>query len=200
MNYQQIRRAKLKESGICVQCGKLASREGKVTCESCGIKNSESMRKWQMAKKLERRENGLCSCGKPVMQNFKTCESCKQKNKSWYYKRKQLGLCAYCGSTVNEGTRCDECSEKLRDKKRNLKIEAFEAYGGAICNCCGESQEKFLTLDHINNDGNNHRKSVGRTSVLSWLKANSYPDGFQVLCFNCNMGKHLNGGICPHND
>jgi len=24
------------------------------------------------------------------------------------------------------------------------------------------------------------------------------PAGFQVLCFNCNIGKQLNDGTCPH--
>jgi hypothetical protein len=25
-----------------------------------------------------------------------------------------------------------------------------------------------------------------------------FPDGFQTLCFNCNVGKYKNGGVCPH--
>ena len=25
-----------------------------------------------------------------------------------------------------------------------------------------------------------------------------FPEGFQILCFNCNAGKHRNGGRCPH--
>ncbi len=24
------------------------------------------------------------------------------------------------------------------------------------------------------------------------------PEGFQVLCWNCNLGKYYNGGVCPH--
>jgi hypothetical protein len=81
---------------------------------------------------------------------------------------------------------------------RKLRQEVFEAYGGFKCVCCGESLEILLTIDHINNDGNYHRRTIGRTSVLRWLKDNNYPEGYQVLCFNCNMGKHLNKGICPH--
>lgn len=38
------------------------------------------------------------------------------------------------------------------------------------------------------------------TTFLQWLKDNKYPKGFQVLCTNCNTGRHRNGGICPHKD
>lgn len=23
-------------------------------------------------------------------------------------------------------------------------------------------------------------------------------DRYQLLCFNCNCGRHRNGGVCPH--
>jgi len=57
----------------------------------------------------------------------------------------------------------------------------------------------FLTLDHINNDGTRHRREFGTNQrVLRSLKARGYPSGFQVLCSNCNHGRHRNGGTCPH--
>lgn len=65
----------------------------------------------------------------------------------------------------------------------------------------------FLSLDHVNNDGANHRRSLGyingngkgaSSKIWKWLRDNSYPSGFQVLCMNCNHGKARNGGICPH--
>jgi hypothetical protein len=82
-----------------------------------------------------------------------------------------------------------------------LQDEAIVAYGGYRCACCGETEPMFLALDHINNDGNEHRKLIGSTGghkLYKWLKDNHYPAGFQVLCMNCNHGKHRNGGICPH--
>lgn len=99
-------------------------------------------------------------------------------------------------------------SERERGKQywQKLRLEVMEAYGGAVCACCGETEPKFLTIDHVNNDGAEHRRSFGyeengkgaSTRTLSWLKSNNYPEGFQVLCMNCNMGKARNGGICPH--
>lgn len=57
---------------------------------------------------------------------------------------------------------------------------------------------KFLAVDHIHNDGNEHRKVVNQGRLYTWLRENAYPQGFQVLCFNCNYGKSINGGVCPH--
>jgi hypothetical protein len=77
------------------------------------------------------------------------------------------------------------------------KDEVYNAYGGYICKCCGETDAIFLTIDHVNNDGYLHRKQF-KTDIYSWLRTNGYPAGFQVLCWNCNRAKHYNDGICPH--
>jgi hypothetical protein len=82
---------------------------------------------------------------------------------------------------------------KKGDRERK---EVFEHYG-KTCACCGESIKEFLTIDHINGGGEVHRKKIGR-KMYRWLVANNFPEGFQTLCFNCNWGKHINGGICPH--
>ena len=83
--------------------------------------------------------------------------------------------------------------KKYSDKCRKL---VFEHYGKK-CVCCGEDIEEFLTIDHINGGGEKHRKRIGR-KINRWLVKNNFPEGFQTLCFNCNWGKHINGGICPH--
>jgi len=82
-----------------------------------------------------------------------------------------------------------------------LRHETILVYGGYRCACCGESEPMFLTLDHVNNDGNRHRRAIGSFSspkMFAWLRARNYPPGFQVLCSNCNHGRHRNGGTCPH--
>lgn len=82
-----------------------------------------------------------------------------------------------------------------------LQDEAIQAYGGYKCACCGETEPLFMTLDHIANDGNEHRKKLGFLGghlLYKWLKGHNYPSGFQVLCTNCNHGKHRNHGVCPH--
>lgn len=84
-----------------------------------------------------------------------------------------------------------------------LKTRVFEHYSQerVCCACCGESNMAFLTLDHINNDGAEHRRKIGRGfyQTLTWIKQNNFPEGFQVLCYNCNQAKKTHGGNCPHN-
>ena len=90
-------------------------------------------------------------------------------------------------------------NQKFRIK---VKIAVFEHYGNK-CNCCGETTPKFLTIDHINNDGNRHRKLTGRdtgSGMYTWIVSNNFPEYLQILCWNCNCGKSQNNGICPHKD
>jgi hypothetical protein len=90
---------------------------------------------------------------------------------------------------------------KVREANRKMKTLVYNAYGGYKCACCGETEPMFLSIDHINNDGAEHRKKInikGGTQIYRWLIKNSFPDGFQVLCWNCQNGKRFNKGICPH--
>jgi hypothetical protein len=91
---------------------------------------------------------------------------------------------------------CKQClgkSEKLR--WFNLRKKALSAYGNK-CQCCGERQENFLTFDHINNDGAEHRKRLTNTrggNILYWLINNNFPDSIQILCYNCNCSRGFRG-------
>ncbi len=39
-----------------------------------------------------------------------------------------------------------------------------------------------------------------KDSLYRWIIKNNFPEEFQILCFNCNSGRHINGGICPHEE
>jgi hypothetical protein len=86
-------------------------------------------------------------------------------------------------------------SAKKRYEARCKEL-VFNHYG-KVCACCGESNPIFLSIDHINGGGTKQRNS-GERKICVWLVKNNLPDGFQTLCFNCNWGKHINHGICPH--
>lgn len=86
-------------------------------------------------------------------------------------------------------------SKQYRDKMREL---VFNHYGRK-CICCGENNIKFLTIDHIDGDGRKHRIKI-HNHIHIWLVNNNFPNEFQVLCYNCNCGKRMNNGICPHKD
>ena len=92
-----------------------------------------------------------------------------------------------------------EALKANRKRERDaLKLQTIKQYGGA-CACCGERTLRFLTIDHINNDGAAHKRAINRAPMYRWLRRHNFPDGFQVLCFNCNCAKGLYG-TCPHQD
>lgn len=89
-----------------------------------------------------------------------------------------------------------------RRTRAKLKLEFLDAFGSK-CACCDEDDPRFLSLDHINNDGKKHRASFGDSSnthrVLQDAKREGWPkDKYQCLCYNCNMGRAKFKGICPH--
>lgn len=81
-------------------------------------------------------------------------------------------------------------------RAREIKLEVIEEYGG-LCDCCGESNLEFLQIDHVDNDGADHRRAIGM-SIYKWLHDNGCPkDGFRLLCANCNWSRGQ-WGYCPH--
>jgi len=90
---------------------------------------------------------------------------------------------------------------RIREK---LFCEAIGHYsnGKFICACCGEMERDFLTIDYVNGNGNKERLEVfgnlgGGWRFYRWLIKQGFPEGYAVLCMNCNMskGKH---GTCVH--
>lgn len=86
-----------------------------------------------------------------------------------------------------------------RQERYATKRLVLQHYGGH-CDCCGESMIEFLAIDHINGGGNRQRLAgIHHTGLkmYRWLRKQGYPEGFRVLCHNCNqaLGAY---GYCPH--
>jgi len=91
--------------------------------------------------------------------------------------------------------------EKLKIHRGKIKQQVMNHYGGK-CVCCKEDKIEFLTIDHVNGDGNKHRRKIkysGGFGFYLWLVRNNYPNDFplQLLCWNCNCSKGYYG-YCPH--
>ena len=91
--------------------------------------------------------------------------------------------------------------EKIRRGDTKFSVLAIYSEGQPICQCCKEIAIEFLTIDHIRGGGRKHTREKGvggGYSLYRWLIKNNYPEGFRVLCMNCNFayGKY---GYCPHN-
>lgn len=134
---------------------------------------SESRRRQRLEK------TGRCRCGRsPAPEIGTVCDICKEDRRRSYSNNR----------------------ERIRADKKEFRKEILSHYGG-ICACCGEAEMDFLAVDHINNDGHNHRDSKGRRitayHLCRYLEQNGYPSGYQILCVNCNWSKRLNGE-CIH--
>lgn len=84
--------------------------------------------------------------------------------------------------------------------RERVKEEVIRYYskGEMKCAICGFDNIDGLCIDHINNDGAEHRKKYhisGRnsagTNTYEVLKREKFPDGMQVLCANCNLIKEM---------
>lgn len=87
-----------------------------------------------------------------------------------------------------------------REHRLRKRLKIIEQYGGR-CACCGENEQRFLVIDHINGGGNKHRKEFNLigSKFYHWIEKNNYPEGYQLLCHNCNMTKGIYG-LCPHQE
>jgi hypothetical protein len=132
-----------------------------------------------------------CDCLKEKpLKSFRTCFSGRRTgNRVGYELRNPAG-------TVTN--RCRSCYG-LRERIR-YQLEFYDAMGGK-CECCGESDIRFLTLDHRNNDGNKHRETLQCYQIYRQARKEGYPrDRYAIHCWNCNCGRAHKGrgGACPH--
>lgn len=103
----------------------------------------------------------------------------REYQKQWYQKNKQ----------------------KYTGKILALRLEMIAAYGSQ-CQCCGESEPAFLSIDHVDGLGYKPKLKngtrVGGWRFYFWLKQNGWPkEHYRLLCMNCNTAIG-NWGTCPH--
>lgn len=181
-------------------------------CTRCKIE--KELDQFWYDKRLQRHKTACneCAAEDRRVYRIKNVEHVKAKNRDWQRKNPEKvkaanlrwrarnpGLAAKRTAEWRVAN-LEQAKQAQRDCNRKLKDAAYAAYDGYRCKCCGETTEAFLSIDHINNDGNEHRKTMDRRKIYKWLKQQGYPEGFQVLCMNCNFGKARNGGVCPHQD
>lgn len=140
------------------------------------------------------------------------CKPCQAAYMREYNRKHRAKIRAAKKAAYYEARKNPDWVQRERKRSREywqqLRHEVIMAYGGYVCACCGETEPMFLSIDHVNNDGAAHRRELGECDdngkglsggrTWKWLRDNNYPDGFQVLCMNCNHGKARNNGICPH--
>lgn len=135
---------------------------------------------------------------------LKCCNRCKiiQRATNFYNSKKSPdGLQYTCKTCHKEQIYQSYKNNKYQYKLRRAlttdiqRIIALQIYSNSNMKCalCGEDKIDVLTIDHITGGGNQHRKKnhlSGGESFYKWLCKNNFPQGFRVLCRNCN---HLEG-------
>ena len=127
-------------------------------------------------------------------------EDCKERTKKWRDNHKEQELKRVALWWKNHPDKLRE-KQQRRTKKLKLLVITHYSNGSMKCCCpkCNEDNMGFLSIDHINNNGTEERKKYGNGSrFYHWLIKNGYPEGYKVMCYNCNLGRAKNNDICPH--
>jgi hypothetical protein len=133
-----------------------------------------------------------------------SCRYYRNKIEAGYPNGKYRLLCWNCNATFGIYGYCPHKTNGYSEVflsgsgkyGRKLKREMIDAYGGK-CAICGENHFEFMTIDHINGGGTQHRKQIG--TMNQWLKKQGWPkDEFRLLCFNCNCSKIFSMNRCKY--
>ena len=165
--------------GVCPRCGKNPPVTNKRLCQPCIDYTTQ-----RTAERLQKhRDAGLCMCGNPPMEGFKLCKKCQERSK----------LGALKANLTRSGS-------WAREKREQLRKQIFDHYGNK-CACCEETSKWFLQIDHVYNNGSEHRKALGgrtkQIAMYKWIINHGFPSSIQLLCANCNWAKGQ-FGQCPH--
>lgn len=184
----------------CLVTGQIGTRRG-CECIRCA-KTRERRRKWR----------------------FYNLEKAREQHRKWYYRHHEHAL-TYAERYDREGAtrlgrsaigprhpreprlklspeelKVKSCirGKKARDETRRIVI-AHYSNDLNCCACCAENEYSFLTIDHINGGGTQQRKELKMrgSRLYLYLIRNHFPEGYQILCYNCNCAKGLYGQ-CPH--
>ncbi len=137
----------------------------------------------------------------PITKQCGKCQLFRPPHEFVLQKTSHDGLGAHCRSCrVKYQLNDPKSGDWPADAKERLRLEFVMAYGGE-CHCCGEQRLEFLTVEHLDGSGAEHRREVGTgAAMLRDLRRRKWPqDNIAVACFNCNMGRERTFmKICPH--
>lgn len=192
-----------KSLGKCVECKRpLSDTETGPRCQKCKNYINRILAAYKDVP-------GVCAygvCENKAEPNRRLCkEHLLLSTKLTKARQRRLAnkkLCTNCGKPLDNYTKlCQRCKEfsktkgKIRRDTQRLIVLNHYSNGAVECACCGASEKLFLTIDHIHGGGNQHYRA---DDLVRWLIKNDFPDGYQILCYNCNYGRWANSGICPH--
>lgn len=149
-----------------------------------GKDRTEYNHQWYLAHRQRCLDKGRTEERKQYAKEYRvTHKKEMQERDKQYYQEHKLAACYYA---------------RLRGKELGFlrKTEVMMYYsnpqGSVVCNNCGEQDIDVLCIDHIKGGGSKHRKELGMQAggrFYLYLQQQDYPEGYQVLCYNCNTKK-----------
>ena len=157
------------------------------------------------------------SFGMTLSKRCTRCGESKPLSEFWVERRRsdgRKGICAACSIIASRVQYRKNPQARVRDskewRKRNLeranatqsaritrrRLAVIAGYGGK-CICCGESDEVFLTVEHVNGGGRQHRKGRCSDWLYKLILDGNFPPEYTILCMNCNWATRK-GKPCPH--
>lgn len=126
----------------------------------------------------------------------KTCQGIRRAPAEYKTARNEESRTYYAKTSA-------EYRKKTRGRMATLKLEVLTHYSPdhiLKCSCvdCVVMDIDMLSLDHVDNDGAEHRRSIstvyrnrGGEKMYRLVKNGKFPEGFQTLCMNHQLKKHL---------
>ena len=162
-------------------------------CKKCGVELTDenqypsSKRNWlYCCKKCQAKINK-----ENYLKNYE--HSLEQKQE--YYKNNKKLFIEY------NKTHKEQIRKGYLRRNKGYKLKVIEHYSNGTMACAnpfGEHKEPYttievLSIDHINGGGTQERiiKGYGRSGSYYWLIKAGFPEGFQVLCMNCQFIKRI---------
>jgi hypothetical protein len=149
-----------------------------------------------------------CACGEPIRNpETSTCLKCglrlweaSERGRAWRRRYR-----ADHREKIREQQRAFQAAHvgyKGRKQKQyatRLRAQVLAAYG-QTCACCGEREEAFLQIDHVNGGGREHRRQIGNDiAIYRAVRDEGFPPTYRLLCANCNFVSRF-GRSCPHEE
>lgn len=141
-----------------------------------------------------------CKKTQDKLYSEKNVEKLKLNKQKYYLNNRDVIIEKSCKYAKDNPIRHNE-KGKIAKEKNKFKVFSHYCQGDIKCQYCNQNDIDVLSIDHVNGDGAEHRKKInskGGNNFHRWLKKNNFPDGFQILCFNCNFKKR-NQELKPNN-
>jgi hypothetical protein len=116
---------------------------------------------------------------------------CHRKYNRVYYQKNRERIRAQIRKRYHDNP--TKMVEGSRRRHLRYKVACINHYSNGTMQCsrCGFTDIRALTLDHINGGGSHDRKyqKYKGSRFYLFLIQEKFPDGFQVLCMNCQFIK-----------